>query len=65
MIEDVIPVMWDDAKPSSHPIIVQNVTYAEDIISLFDSQINSSILGFSGISIQGLCVTDDQQVINE
>lgn len=29
--------MWDDAKPSSHPIVVQNVTSAADITSLFDS----------------------------
>jgi glutamyl aminopeptidase len=37
LTEDVIPVMWDDAKPSSHPIIVENVTSAADITSLFDS----------------------------
>ncbi len=37
MTEDVIPVMWDDAKPSSHPIVVQNVTSAAEITSLFDS----------------------------
>ena len=29
--------MWDDAKPSSHPVAVANVTAATDIISLFDS----------------------------
>jgi glutamyl aminopeptidase len=29
--------MWDDAKPSSHPIIVKNVTSAAQITSLFDS----------------------------
>ena len=29
--------MWDDAKPSSHPIVVKNVTDAAEIISLFDS----------------------------
>jgi len=29
--------MWDDAKPSSHPIVVQNVTSAAEITSLFDS----------------------------
>jgi glutamyl aminopeptidase len=29
--------MWDDAKPSSHPIVVQNVTSPADITSLFDS----------------------------
>lgn len=34
---DVIPVMWDDAKPSSHPIVVDNVTTAAAITSLFDS----------------------------
>lgn len=32
-----MPVMWDDAKPSSHPIVVQNVITAADITSLFDS----------------------------
>jgi len=37
LTEDVIPVMWDDAKPSSHPIVVQNVTSAAEITSLFDS----------------------------
>lgn len=35
--EDIVPVMWDDAKPSSHPIIVQNVTSPADITSIFDS----------------------------
>jgi len=34
---DVIPAMWDDAKPSSHPIVVKNVTDAGEITSLFDS----------------------------
>jgi glutamyl aminopeptidase len=29
--------MWDDAKPSSHPIVVQNVISPADITSLFDS----------------------------
>jgi glutamyl aminopeptidase len=29
--------MWDDAKPSSHPIVVENVTSAAEITSLFDS----------------------------
>lgn len=29
--------MWDDAKPSSHPIVVDNVTTAAAITSLFDS----------------------------
>lgn len=29
--------MWDDAKPSSHAIVVQNVSSAADITSLFDS----------------------------
>ena len=29
--------MWDDAKPSSHAIVVQNVTSVVDITSLFDS----------------------------
>jgi len=29
--------MWDDAKPSSHPIVVRNVTSAAEITSLFDS----------------------------
>jgi glutamyl aminopeptidase len=29
--------MWDDAKPSSHAIVVRNVTSAVDITSLFDS----------------------------
>ena len=29
--------MWDDAKPSSHPIAVKNVTDAAEITSLFDS----------------------------
>jgi aminopeptidase N len=29
--------MWDDAKPSSHPIVVKNVTSAAAITSLFDS----------------------------
>ena len=37
LTEDVIPVMWDDAKPSSHAIVVPNVTSAVDITSLFDS----------------------------
>ncbi|CAF3867869.1 unnamed protein product [Rotaria magnacalcarata] len=37
LTEEVMPVMWDDAKPSSHPIIVANVTTAADITSLFDS----------------------------
>ncbi len=37
LTEEVIPVMWDDAKPSSHAIVVQNVTRAADITSLFDS----------------------------
>ncbi|CAF1380877.1 unnamed protein product, partial [Didymodactylos carnosus] len=37
LTEDVIGVMWDDAKPSSHPISVQNVTTAAQITSLFDS----------------------------
>ena len=37
LTEDVIPVMWDDAKPSSHPIVVQNITSPSDITSLFDS----------------------------
>lgn len=37
LTEDVIPVMWDDAKPSSHAIVVRNVTSAADITSLFDS----------------------------
>ena len=37
MTEEVIPVMWDDAKPSSHPIVVPNVTSAAEITSLFDS----------------------------
>lgn len=37
MSEDIIPVMWDDAKPSSHPVIVHNVTSAADITSIFDS----------------------------
>jgi glutamyl aminopeptidase len=29
--------MWDDAKPSSHAIVVRNVTSSADITSLFDS----------------------------
>jgi glutamyl aminopeptidase len=29
--------MWDDAKPSSHPIVVKNVTSPAEITSLFDS----------------------------
>ncbi|CAF3616264.1 unnamed protein product [Adineta steineri] len=37
LTEEVIPVMWDDAKPSSHAIVVQNVTSPSDITSLFDS----------------------------
>ena len=37
LTEAVIPVMWDDAKPSSHPIVVKNVTSAAEITSLFDS----------------------------
>jgi glutamyl aminopeptidase len=37
LTEEVIPVMWDDAKPSSHAIVVQNVTSSADITSLFDS----------------------------
>ncbi|CAF1272229.1 unnamed protein product [Rotaria sp. Silwood1] len=37
LTEEVIPVMWDDAKPSSHPVVVQNVTSAAEITSLFDS----------------------------
>lgn len=37
MTEEVIPVMWDDAKPSSHAIVVQNVNSAAEITSLFDS----------------------------
>ena len=37
LTNDVIPSMWDDAKPSSHPIVVKNVTDASEIISLFDS----------------------------
>jgi glutamyl aminopeptidase len=37
LTENVIPVMWDDAKPSSHPIVVKNVTSAAEITSLFDS----------------------------
>ena len=28
--------MWDDAKPSSHPIVVDNVTTAAAMTSLFD-----------------------------
>lgn len=34
---NVLPAMWDDAKVSSHPIVVKNVTDAEEISSLFDS----------------------------
>ncbi|CAF1214222.1 unnamed protein product [Didymodactylos carnosus] len=37
LTEDVIGVMWDDAKPSSHPISVHNVSTAGHITSLFDS----------------------------
>lgn len=37
LTEDAVPVMWDDAKPSSHPIVVQNVSSASAITSLFDS----------------------------
>jgi aminopeptidase N len=37
LTEEVIPVMWDDAKPSSHPVVVRNVTSPADIISIFDS----------------------------
>lgn len=37
LTENVVPVMWDDAKVSSHPILVKNVTDAETISSLFDS----------------------------
>lgn len=37
LTEEVISVMWDDAKPSSHPIVVPNVTSAAEITSLFDS----------------------------
>ncbi|CAF1112484.1 unnamed protein product [Adineta ricciae] len=37
LTEEVIPVMWDDAKPSSHAIIVRNVTSPADITSIFDS----------------------------
>jgi glutamyl aminopeptidase len=37
LTENVIPVMWDDAKPSSHPIVVKNVTSTAEITSLFDS----------------------------
>ena len=37
LTEEVIPVMWDDGKPSSHAIVVHNVTSAADITSLFDS----------------------------
>ncbi|CAF0733249.1 unnamed protein product [Rotaria sordida] len=37
LTEEVIPVMWDDAKPSSHPVVVRNVTSAADITSLFNS----------------------------
>ena len=29
--------MWDDAKPSSHPVAVKNITNAAVITSLFDS----------------------------
>jgi len=29
--------MWDDAKPSSHPIVVENITSVSVITSLFDS----------------------------
>ncbi|CAF1059093.1 unnamed protein product [Adineta ricciae] len=34
---DIIPSMWDDARPSSHPIVVPNVTDPGEISSLFDS----------------------------
>lgn len=37
LTDEVIPVMWTDAKPSSHAVVVQNVTSAADITSLFDS----------------------------
>ena len=29
--------MWRDGKPSSHPVVVRNVTSAAEITSLFDS----------------------------
>lgn len=37
LIIELIPVMWDDGKPSSHAVIVQNVTDSAEITSLFDS----------------------------
>ncbi|UJR37822.1 hypothetical protein I4U23_030512 [Adineta vaga] len=37
LTEEIIPVMWDDAKPSSHAIVVRNVTSSSEITSLFDS----------------------------
>lgn len=37
LIVEVIPVMWDDGKPSSHAVIVPNVTASAEITSLFDS----------------------------
>ena len=46
MANDLIPVMWDDAKPSSHPIVVHDIRTTNDINSLFDS-----ILYLKGTSI--------------
>ena len=37
LTEDIIPVMWDDGKPSSHAIVMRNVTGATEITSLFNS----------------------------
>ena len=37
LTEEVIPVMWDDAKPSSHAITVKNLTSPAEITSIFDS----------------------------
>ncbi|UJR17738.1 hypothetical protein I4U23_004636 [Adineta vaga] len=36
LTDDTIPIMWDDAKPYSHSIVVENATSISEILSYLD-----------------------------
>ncbi|CAF1247472.1 unnamed protein product [Rotaria sordida] len=37
LTDDTIPAMWDDAKPSSHAIVIENLTNVPEIMSYLDA----------------------------
>ncbi|CAF0843285.1 unnamed protein product [Didymodactylos carnosus] len=37
VVRDIVPALWHDSKPSSHPLSNNNITTNAEIINLFDS----------------------------